>query len=363
MWPVSRRAGPVIVAMTIAARAFAAESDPSDGPGQSELLFFTSADGLLIDSGDAAYDTSDLNLSVDTLGSLSAGRFRVLGELLLSTEEQELERFQIGWEARPDTYIWLGRFHQPASVWNTRHHHGSYLQPSITRPVIESWEDEGGVLPQHFMGVLTETRLSLGRSGGLSLQGGLGSGPEMQEQELIPVEIYEPKGLDGRRSWSIRAAFLPEFADDDGIGIVASGSEIDLVRSAYVGAADHVDLEVVGLFAAWQHGTSRLDASVYFVRSRFVDDGSEPDDFTAGYVQYRREFSRGFSVLGRLEGSAHTTDSDYLALFPDFVKQRAVLDLRWEFRSQQALSVEVASSLAQDSEIRELRLQWSAVLP
>ena len=185
----------------------------------------------------------------------------------------------------------------------------------------------------------------------------------MEERNSCPSTIYEPEGLDGRKAWSVRAAFLPNFADDDGVGIVASGSEIDLARSAYVGPADHVDLSVIGMFVAWQHGPSRFDAAAYFVRSRFVGDGSEPDDFAAGYLQYRREFARGISVLARLEGSAHTADSDYLALFPDFVKQRAVLDLRWDFRPQQALSVEVASSLAQDSDFRELRLQWSAALP
>jgi hypothetical protein len=206
-------------------------------------------------------------------GSLSAGRFRMLGELLLSTEEQELERFQFGWEVRPDTYLWLGRFHQPASVWNTRHHHGSYLQPSITRPVIESWEDDDGLLPQHFVGALAETRLPLGQSGGFSLQGGVGAGPAMEEQELVPVEIYEPEGLDGRLSWSLRATYLPVFADDDEIGLIASGSEIDLTQSSYVGPADHVDLQVAGIFAGWQHGPSRLDAVVYFVSSRFPGDG------------------------------------------------------------------------------------------
>ena len=128
-------------------------------------------------------------------------------------------------------------------------------------------------------------------------------GRRWRERNSFPSTIYEPEGLDGRKAWSVRATFLPNFADDDGIGIVASGSEIDLTQSTYVGPADHVDLEVAGVFAAWQHGSSRLDAAAYFVRSKFVGDGSAPDDFTAGYLQYRREFGRGFSILGRLEGS------------------------------------------------------------
>jgi hypothetical protein len=352
-----------IVALTFACPALAHETHPTDGSSQGELLFFTSAEAFAIDSDDAAFETTDLDLAVDVIGSWSAGQFRAFGEVLLSTEEQDIERFQVGWEVRPDTYVWLGRFHQPASSWNTSHHHGRYLQPSITRPAIELWEDEEGVLPQHFLGLLAETRMPLHGAGGLSLAGGFGAGPAMEGKELVPVAIYDPQGLDGRKSWSVRAAFLPNFADDDGVGLVASGSEVDLSQSSYVGPADHVDLNVAGLFVAWQHGLSRLDGVAYWVRSRFVGDGSDADEFLAGYLQYRRDLGKGVSILGRLEGSSNTADSRYLALFPDFVKQRAVMDLRWDFRPQQALSVEVASSLAQDSEFREVRLQWSAALP
>lgn len=363
MRPFAIRAAPAIIAIALAGPGIAGGSESSGSKGQGELLFFASADGVVVDSEDALYDGDDVSADVDVLGSFSFGGFRVLGEFLLSTDEQELERLQFGWEVRPETYLWLGRFHQPASVWNTRHHHGSYLQPSITRPAIESWEDEGGVLPQHFVGALGETRLPIGATGGLSLQAGLGAGPKLQERALMPVEIYDLKGLDGRGSWSLRAAYLPEYEDEDAIGLVASGSEIDLSGSSYVGPASHVDLRVLGLFASWQHGPSRLDAAGYLVRSSFVGAAGGAEEFAAGYVQFRREFSGGLSLLGRLEGSADTSDSGYLALFPGFVKQRVLADLRWDFRPQHAISVEIASNRVRGSDFRELRLQWSAVLP
>ena len=62
---------------------------------------------------------------------------RLFGEYLVSSVEHDLERFQIGYELVPDTLIWAGRFHQPASAWNVEHHHGRYLQTSITRPAVE----------------------------------------------------------------------------------------------------------------------------------------------------------------------------------------------------------------------------------
>ena len=81
------------------------------------------------------------SLQADALLSLQKGPFKLFGEYLLSDHEGDLERFQLGWQLSGDTVIWIGRFHQPTSVWNHDHHHGQYLQTSITRPAIDEWED------------------------------------------------------------------------------------------------------------------------------------------------------------------------------------------------------------------------------
>ncbi|MGH8134710.1 MAG: hypothetical protein ACRER4_00045 [Steroidobacteraceae bacterium] len=352
-----------MAAALLAATASAGEHDQHGNSGQGELVFFPFVDAETFDSDDPIYDTSELDLSVDVLGSWGAGRIRVLGELLLSTEEQDLERFQVGWEALPNTYLWLGRFHQPASVWNTRHHHGPYLQSSITRPAIELWEDEGGVLPQHLVGLLAETRRPMGETGGVSLAAGIGVGPALKTGSLEPLEAFEFHNFENRRSWSLRANWLPDFTGDDGIGLIASHSQIDIREANYPGPADRVDLDVAGLFVAWTHDPWRLDAALYAMRADFVGEGSADDNFTAGYLQLRRELGKKFSILGRFEDSADTSESRYLALFSDFTSQRTVLDFRWDFMRQQAITVEVATSQARDSDFRELRLQWSAALP
>jgi hypothetical protein len=287
----------------------------------------------------------------------------VLGELLLSTEEQELERFQFGWEVAPETYAWLGRFHQPASAWNTQHHHGQYLQPSITRPTIEEWEDDGGVLPQHLIGALGEARLPLADHSGLWLSAGAGIGPLMTPEGLKPLEIFSPRNTERLPTFSMRVAFLPDFASDDGLALVAMHSEIGLSRSLYTGPADHVDLGVVGLSLGWTPRRWQLMATVYAVNAALSGDSGKDDRFYAGYLQLSRDLGGGFSVLGRFEGSAQTDDSRYLALFPEFISQRAVMDLRWDFARQQALSLELATAQARQGNFKALRLQWSAVFP
>jgi hypothetical protein len=355
-WQVS----PVMLAWLLAVTASAGENVGQGNPGKGELVLFTSADATALDSRDPVYDRTELDLAADIFGSWHVGSFRVLGELLLSTEEQELERLQLGWEVAPNTLLWLGRFHQPASAWNVRNHHGLYLQPSITRPAIEEWEDDGGVLPQHVEGLLAETRLPLGETHGLLLAAGVGIGPVMTAAGLESLEIFSPRTSDRRPSYSLHATFLPDFAGDNGMGIVASHSEIGLEDAAYVGPAKHVDLGVLGLFIALKYGSWEIDSALYAVRSRFVGEGGKADQFTAGYLQLTRQLGSRFSVVGRFEGSADSGSSSYLALFPDFVRQRAVLDLRWDFAERQAIAIEFADTHARSSDYREFRLQWSA---
>jgi len=360
---MARRQAFLAMLVLLAPIAQAGGSDGSDEHGRSNWLLFGNADANALEGDASLYDSTDLVVAADLLGSWETGSFRILGELFLSTEEQELERLQLGWEVVPETYAWLGRFHQPGSAWNTRYHHGQFLQPSITRPTIESWEDEGGVLPQHLVGALGETRLQLADESGFLLAAGAGIGPVMTPSGLAPVSLFHARGVERRPTFSFRAAFLQDLASDDGIELVAMRSEIGLSDSGYAGPSSHVDLDAVGLSLGWALQRWQLVSTIYAMNAKFVGDGGGNDEFFAGYLQLSRKLGRGLSLLGRFEGSAHTNDSRYLALFPDFVSQRAVFDLRWDLAPQQALSLEFAAAQGRYGNFQELRLQWSAVFP
>lgn len=69
--------------------------------------------------------------------SADYGCLRVLAEVDIAREvDAEIERLQAGWLLGSETTAWIGRFHTPLGYWNTRYHHGSYLQTAATRPDI-----------------------------------------------------------------------------------------------------------------------------------------------------------------------------------------------------------------------------------
>ncbi len=66
----------------------------------------------------------------------------------------DLERTYVQYRVNSN---WLkisgGRFHTSLGYWNDTFHHGGYLQTAATRPVMERFEDAGGLLPTHTTGV------------------------------------------------------------------------------------------------------------------------------------------------------------------------------------------------------------------
>ncbi|MDF1880797.1 hypothetical protein JHD50_05675 [Sulfurimonas sp. MAG313] len=84
-------------------------------------------------------------------------RMNVLIELLFETDGSafitDLERLQISYAYNEYITATFGKFHTPYGYWNTAFHHGAQIQTSILRPKFIAFEDEGGVLPSHGVGM------------------------------------------------------------------------------------------------------------------------------------------------------------------------------------------------------------------
>ncbi len=109
-------------------------------------------------------------LGVPARGSFRAGEFDLfmtsqlsdklsfVSELVFSTSpnnafELDLERFQLTY--RPSKYFEIGggRFHTSIGYYNTAFHHGNWFSTATGRPFMYYFEDSGGVLPVHEVGL------------------------------------------------------------------------------------------------------------------------------------------------------------------------------------------------------------------
>lgn len=344
------------------------EHHSPDGHPSSEFVLFASAEGHSFSSPASANQLNeDANAIGDAVFAINRGRFRLFGEYQLSDEEHDLERMQVGMEVVPDTVVWVGRFHQPASAWNTEHHHGRYLQTAITRPSIELWEDEQGIIPQHISGIYVDSRRPIGDTAGVQLAVGAGLGTTVGSAGLEEFDLLNPHS-DGRRlSLTGRIAYLPDYVGTSVFGLLLAHNDMPVTDAPTAGQLQATDVrqDLYGAFVDWNDGPWQLHSALYDVSMNLTEaGGSRSESFVAGYVQMERQLPRRFTAYAREENSSRASRSVYVQVnHPDFQLRRATLGLRWDFRRRQALTAEFTHGHSVRADQDAFRLQWSAALP
>lgn len=86
-------------------------------------------------------------------------RVSVLAEIVMEASSADtrvvtdLERLQLTFDVNEHLQLSAGRYHTGIGFYNTAFHHGSYFETPIGRPRVFAFEDEGGVLPVHEIGL------------------------------------------------------------------------------------------------------------------------------------------------------------------------------------------------------------------
>jgi hypothetical protein len=341
---------------------------PMDHPmGNLELFLSVRA----VESSHQAVKTNKLEDAWgmgDLVFAAERGRFRLMGEYNLSTEEHDFERLQIGIEPKPDTLLWFGRFHHPGSAWNNEFHHGNYLQTAISRPSVELWEDEGGIVPQHLMGLMAESRIPLTGGRGLRVSLGVGYGSAMEEEGFEPLGIIQPESQGRHPSTAAQLAWLPTYLGQSSAGVLYSHHRSGVVETplSLDLAANTVTEDVLGVYGHWVGSKWRVLGVAYFMRAGLdaVSGASRDEEFAAAYLQVETVLPDAFTLYARHENSPRAGDSVLARSFVDsLILHGNFLGLRRDFPHRQALTLELSRATLVQGPVNRIRLQWSAALP
>jgi len=77
----------------------------------------------------------------------------VLGPDTTNEFNVDIERYQLTYKANPYFSASAGRFHTSIGYYNTAYHHGDWFSTAEGRPIMYLFEDSGGILPVHMVGV------------------------------------------------------------------------------------------------------------------------------------------------------------------------------------------------------------------
>ena len=302
----------------------------------------------------------DYRASIDLLYALDTGPYRFFGEFITTDDNSTLARLHVGYETRSGTTFWLGRFQMIEGYWNKTFHYRNYIQPSIQQPGIASYEDEGGVLASHFSGLRLRQRWQLRNASALQLEAGFGVGVKFGGKRLEAYDLLDPDG--GRKpSTSLRLSYQPEPETDTEFGIFFTDSRIPMKQSLFT----QNNQRVIGGYGNARFGALRLYGALHWVNNDLKAPSANRRDNTVYnlWVQGDYHLNTNWMPYLRFEHSNAGHSDSYVSLFPNFVRNRRLVGLRWDFLDNQAIKFEYANTdfLRENSD--QWAAQWSMILP
>jgi len=344
--------------------AVTGNASADDAGDQLDAFLYLSAMGELnFDRSKDEIDQSKTRPSADLLLTDSTGSFRALAEYLVTDDEHELERLQLGWAPNEETMLWIGRYHRPYSYGNTRLHHGQFLQMSIDRPALEKWEDNDGILPYHSTGLLAEWHHTGAAGEGLQIAGAIGADTKF-DNGLEPFDVLDPE-RGHKLGGDFRIAYLPDALGENQIGVSFSTSKMAVTASDLnTPPLSQIDQHTVSIYADWQKDRWRLLSTLVYVRNLLdsVGDTESDQSFVVGFAQLQLEASDHWTLYTRRENRWGDQHDEYLRYFPESLSQASIVGARLDFLRRQALTFEASRNHSSNDDYSQFRIQWSTVL-
>ena len=188
-------------------------------------------------------------------------KFSFLAELNFESDTSntlgvDLERVQISYRLADELTISAGRYHTALGYWNQTYHHGAILYPTVDRPGFYDFEDRGGLLPVHLVGLEASGRFDVSL-GALEFTANLSNGRGRE-----PDEIQKRVDSTIGKSVGLNLGFRPDAVPGLRVGGAAFFDEIP-PDPATPGRADPVRESIFGGYAVYTRGPVEVLAEYF----------------------------------------------------------------------------------------------------
>ncbi len=115
------------------------------------------------------------------LSSKLSNHVSFVGEIVMGPDNTnvfglDIERYQLTYKANRYFSVSAGRFHTSIGYYNTAYHHGNWFSTAEGRPIMYLFEDSGGILPVHMVGLTLSGEVPHTEGLGLHWTAELGNG-------------------------------------------------------------------------------------------------------------------------------------------------------------------------------------------
>jgi len=288
---------------------------------------------------------------------------KTLVELNFGTSEDghtqaDLERAQIGYAFSDALTVWLGRFHTPFGYWNMAFHHGAQIQPSILRPHMLDFEDDGGILPVHTTGAWATGGVRLGADK-LNYNVYFGNGTRISNGSLNP----NPAGDDNRNKVFGLGMNVRFGGTLNGLAVGANYlTQIVDAYDASNALLGSTRLNMFGAHAAYQTDRLEIIGEYYRLRNTDLSSATGTHGSGTGYAHFGYAIDERWVPYYRFErASLDQTDRYFSAQNFGRSYTRHVLGMRYNVDPRAALKVELVryDDTASRRITDQIRLQYA----
>lgn len=266
----------------------------------------------------------------------------------------DAERLQIGYALSDELVAWAGRFHTPYGYWNTAFHHGAQLQTSITRPRLIAFEDQGGILPSHSVGVWANGKAQ-NEWGRWGYDVYVSNGNRIADGVLD----YNAGGDDnGNKAVGFNLSFSPKQVAGLTVGVHGMRQGVD-GTNADQSRSGRTQMQFLGGYAYLDADSYELIGEYYRFSNKDRTTGSTHRSW-AGFVQAGVNVADRTTAFARYEKAALSAADPYFTLQESGASYRSiVLGLRYDLDPKAALKFQYDSSRDEGSPLGTINT-WRA---
>lgn len=268
----------------------------------------------------------------------------------------DLERLQFGYTFSDAITLWAGRFHTPYGNWNTAFHHGPQIQTSVIRPRFIDFEDKGGILPAHAVGLLASGGLRVG-DGKLQYDAYLANGNSITGG-VLDFNAVKDDNSNKLVGGNLRYEFAGAL-EGLTLGVHALTQQVDDIANS-----NKTKMNVYGGFAVLDRANWEVIGEYYGFRNEDLSGATGTHSSWAGFAQAGYTFGGAWTPYLRLEKAVlDQTDNYFLGQASGRSYQRQALGLRYDLNALSALKVELNQTTEDNALVpqktNEVRLQFA----
>lgn len=257
-----------------------------------------------------------------------------------------IERLLVRYSISDYLNVSLGRYHTPLGHWNKTYAHGKWLHTTIFRPDLFKWEDGGGILPTHQIGVKLDGSLNLGFfdvSYELGLSNGRGKTPEATQ---------DIRDINDQKAINLLLDF--QYSRVPGLKFGLTLYSDDIPESDVFPVHKDMDEFIYGAHLTYEEGNYEILAEILNIHHNI--DGSSGSFDTLGYY-FQMAYRWGkFKPYYRLDRIDFDKDDPYFISNNNDILKHSI-GLRYDLVDFNALKFEFSFSDTNKEDIAAIAIQ------